>query len=182
MVTCSQSNATTRAELRTSVTRSGLGLSPLGRNPSARRPCTAAVDGFACGSAPRAIARRSSPRSAASLLKYAVAMTLFAAPCSHTKTTCARGEPDRHAEIISANAIISCPRCGDRSISTMIQVYHLPTTLPVRRARVRFITTTSAIGWRAPWASDRRSRRPGIHGPRQTCQAYRDSCRAPAAC
>src|SRR4051794_39456054 len=33
------------------------------------------------------MARSGSPRSSAILLKYAVAMTLFAAPCSQTKTT-----------------------------------------------------------------------------------------------
>ena len=39
------------------------------------------------GSTPRNVARAARPRSAASLLKYAVATRLLAAPCSHTKTT-----------------------------------------------------------------------------------------------
>src|SRR5262245_43103613 len=53
--------------------------------PSARSPATARVDKSSCGEVPRNVARYGSPLSAASLLKYAVAITLLAAPCSQTK-------------------------------------------------------------------------------------------------
>src|SRR5262249_61502365 len=53
--------------------------------PSARRPAIARVDSSSCGDVPRNVALNGRPRSAANLLKYAVAITLFAAPCSHTK-------------------------------------------------------------------------------------------------
>src|SRR4030095_9979075 len=45
-----------------------------------------------CGEVPRNVARYGRLRSAASLLKYAVAITLFAAPCSQTNTIA--GEAD----------------------------------------------------------------------------------------
>src|SRR5262245_47870953 len=55
--------------------------------PSLFSPSTARTDRLSCGVVPRNVARYGKPRSAASLLKYAVATTLFAAPCSHTNTT-----------------------------------------------------------------------------------------------
>jgi hypothetical protein len=69
-----------------SVSAIAIGL-PVGTTtPSARRASTVRSDSSACGATPRKVARYGSLRSAASLLKYPAAITLFAAPCSQTNT------------------------------------------------------------------------------------------------
>src|SRR5262249_27625688 len=92
--------------LATSVSEIAVGFPDGINKPSAFSPATARTERSSCGVVPRNVARYGRPRSAAILLKYAVAMTLFAAPCSHTKIT----DGDRVADCMSANN--SAPTTG----------------------------------------------------------------------
>src|SRR5262245_6638378 len=78
----------------TSVSLIAVGFPDGIATPSLFKPSTALTDRSSWGLVPRNVARNGRPRSAASLLKYAVAITLFAAPCSQTNTMDGDFEPD----------------------------------------------------------------------------------------
>src|SRR5262249_32268659 len=98
----------------------GDGLCSSTLKPSSLRPFIALTDRSVCGLTPRYVARAFRPRSAAILLKYAVAITLFAAPCSHTNTTVgslAAACGASSATIINIAAIIESPSSARLGVS-----------------------------------------------------------------
>lgn len=81
----------TRTALLKSSLLSCRGFSLENDIPSLVSPATVVFDNSGCGVVPLAIAWKGRWRSLASLLNYAAAITLLAAPCSQTKTTVGRG-------------------------------------------------------------------------------------------
>jgi len=82
-----------RSPSRTSASVRSCGVQPETSSPSAVRPVRMYAGISGSGFVPRVIARCGSPFSFARRLKWAAAITLFAEPCSQTKTMVFGGSP-----------------------------------------------------------------------------------------